>query len=335
MKTKINVGIIGAGGSGINIHGRLLEERKNKFEIKSFCDIDKEKLKIVKEKFGCKTFDNIENFLNQEDLEVVIIATRPHSTHFPIAVECMRKKKNVVVEKPMCITTKEAEEMIRMSKENNVLLFPFQNQRWNLSFMIFKEAIEKKIVGELRYIEVKRYVDLNYKGHIYEFMPHLIDCILFLLNFEKVVEISAVVENPEESWDKLGYVYSLIRFESGVVVSISQLPDETIKTPHFYWYACGTEGSFYQENIYNRYDLMRKCSRFSGKANEFITEVLETRLNENKKIMADFTGCFYDNVYEVIMEGKEPIVKPEHVLQQIFIIEKIIESGKRKEAIKI
>jgi predicted dehydrogenase len=149
---KINVGIIGAGGSGIGIHGRLLSERKDKFNIISFCDIDKEKLKIAEEKFNVKTFNSIEGFFKQKGMELVIIATRPHSTHFPLSIRAMEEGKNVIVEKPMCITTDEAKKMIEKSKENKVFLFPFQNQRWNLGFMCFKEAIEKRVIGEDKYI---------------------------------------------------------------------------------------------------------------------------------------------------------------------------------------
>lgn len=335
MSEKIKVGIVGAGSSGCNIHGRLLLERKDKFEILSFCDLDKEKLKSVEKEYRVKTFDDIEKFLNQEEIELVIIATRPHSTHFPIAIKAMNSGKNIVVEKPVCIKTAECKKMIETGKEKNVFLFPHQNQRWNLGFMFFKEAIDKKVVGNLRFIEVKRYIRADYKGHIYEFMPHFVDCLLYLLDFDEPVEIMGVVENPEETWENLGYVYSTIRFKSGVVASISQLPDNTQKTPHFYWYAAGTEGSIWQENVYNKYDLVRKNARFTGKATSFIPEILETKLKGDEKQMSDFTGCFYDNIYDVMRKGKEQAVKPEEVLKQIFIIEKIIESARKKETIKL
>ena len=332
---KIKVGIIGAGSAGCNIHGRLLLERKDKFEIVSFCDIDREKLAVVEKRFGVKTFDNIEEFLKQKDIELVIIATRPHSTHFPIAIKTMKAGKNVVVEKPMCITTEECEKMIEESRKNNVFLFPYQNQRWNLGFMFFKEAIDKKVVGKVKFIEVKRSINPDYKGHIYEFMPHFVDCILYLLDFDSPVEIMGVVENPEERWENLGFVYSVIRFKSGVVVSISQLPDDNKKSPHFYWYAAGDKGSIWQENVYNKYDLVRKNSRTTGQASSFIPEILETRLKGDEREMGDFTGSFYDNVYGVLRKGEEQAVKPEQVLKQIFIIEKIIESARKKEEIKL
>jgi predicted dehydrogenase len=166
-------------------------------------------------------------------------------------------------------------------------------------------------------------------------MPHFIDCILVLLDFDKPVEISAVLENPEGDLDELGFVYAYIRFKNGIFVTISQLPDEISKTPHFYWYAAGTEGSIWQDNVYNKYDLLYKNARHTGKAESFIPEFLETKLKGEKEMKDDFTVSFYDNVWQVLREGKEQIVKPEQVLLQIEIIEKIIESARLKRAIKI
>ena len=332
---KIDVGIIGAGGSGIGIHGRLLSESKDRFNIISFCDTDKEKLKIAGEKFRVRTFTSPKEFFRQRQMELVIIATRPHSTHFLLALSAMQAGKNVVVEKPMCITVEEAKKMIEVSKKNKVFLFPFQNQRWNLGFMCFKEALEKKVIGEVKFIEVRRNIKCDDKGVVYEFMPHFIDCILVLLNFVNPVEVSAILENPEGNWDELGFVSVNIRFKNDVFVTISQLPDETPKTIHFYWYAAGTEGSIWQENVYNKYDLLYKNARHTGKAQSFVPEFLETKIKGEKEMKDDFSLNFYDNVYQVLREGKEQLVKPEQVLIQIEIIEKIIESARLGRAIKI
>jgi len=332
---KIDVGIIGAGGSGIGIHGRLLSERKDKFNIISFCDTDKEKLKIAGEKFKVRTFTSPKEFFRQRQMELVIVATRPHSTHFSLALDAMQAGKNVVVEKPMCITVEEAKKMIEASEKNKVFLFPFQNQRWNLGFMCFKEALEKKVTGQLKYIEVRRNIRGDDEGVVYEFMPHFIDCILVLLNFDKPVEVNAVLKNPEGKWDQLGFVYAGIRFQNGVFVTISQLPDETAKTPHFYWYAAGTEGSIWQDNVYNKYDLLYKNARHTGRAQSFVPEFLETKIKGEKERKDDFTISFYDNVYQVLREGRQQVVKPEHVLAQLEIIEKIIASARAGRAIRI
>src|SRR5690242_14712259 len=53
-------------------------------------------------------------------IEVVYISTTPESTHYPIARDCLRAGKHVLLEKPIALTLYEADELIGLAKRGNL-----------------------------------------------------------------------------------------------------------------------------------------------------------------------------------------------------------------------
>ncbi len=54
--------------------------------------------------------------MEDENIELVIIAT-PNSIHYTLAKKALEKGKNVVLEKPFTVNTKEADELIKLAKK--------------------------------------------------------------------------------------------------------------------------------------------------------------------------------------------------------------------------
>lgn len=59
--------------------------------------------------------------MENDELDAIIVST-PSSTHKEIAIDAAKSVKHVFVEKPMALSSKDAEEMIRVSEKNNILL---------------------------------------------------------------------------------------------------------------------------------------------------------------------------------------------------------------------
>ena len=80
--------------------------------------------------------DQKEIFTDKE-IDAVIIAT-PINTHYNLVKKALLSKKHVFVEKPLCSTLSKAEELIKIAKKNNLVLFVGQ-------IFIFNEILKKVI----------------------------------------------------------------------------------------------------------------------------------------------------------------------------------------------
>ncbi|MCS7179915.1 MAG: Gfo/Idh/MocA family oxidoreductase, partial [bacterium] len=94
---KIKIGIVGLGRSGWGIHCRIISQLPDLYEIVSVCDEDKKRLEEAKERFKCKTYNNFNDFLEDEDIELVVIATFSH-LHSEQTIKALKKGKNVICE---------------------------------------------------------------------------------------------------------------------------------------------------------------------------------------------------------------------------------------------
>ena len=97
---------------------------------------------------GVKIYRSLEEMLADKSLDLFVVAT-PNGTHFDIAKQILSAGRNVVVDKPMTVTSAEAGELIALSKKHNVLLAPFQNRRWDGDFLTIKKLLHENSLGRL------------------------------------------------------------------------------------------------------------------------------------------------------------------------------------------
>jgi scyllo-inositol 2-dehydrogenase (NADP+) len=86
------------------------------------------------------------------DIGLLVVST-PTSTHFEIARSALECGKHVVIDKPMVVTTAEADELIALAAARHRVLSVYQNRRWDGDFRTVKAIIEQRRIGELYYYE--------------------------------------------------------------------------------------------------------------------------------------------------------------------------------------
>src|SRR4030043_1534006 len=138
----IKIGVIGSGSMGKN-HARVCYEL-NDVELVGICDIDKSSAKIVAERFNTKAYTSYQDLIPRVD--AVIIAT-PTSTHFDISNFAFSCGKHVLVEKPICDTIKNAEDMVKKADEETLVLATGHIERHNPAVAFVKEGIRKNGFG--------------------------------------------------------------------------------------------------------------------------------------------------------------------------------------------
>ncbi len=213
-KTELAVGVIGVGHLG-KLH---LENVINNKEV--YCsgiyDIDKEKSKKISYEKGIKSHGSINELLEYSD--AIIIAV-PTSKHFAVAKECLSQKKNIFIEKPISKTLKEADELIKLSDNNNCFIQVGHIERLNPAIYTLKK---EKIELNPKYIEIHRLAPFNSRGTdvpvVLDLMIHDLDILLSIIdsNVEKIDATGISIMT-----NSIDIANARIKFNNGCVANIT------------------------------------------------------------------------------------------------------------------
>jgi len=124
-----NVGVIGYGRSGRDIHIDAILKKPEQYRVAAVADRLPARREMAKGELGVNTYENYQDMLNGEDLDIVINASFSHE-HFPITLDLLQRGFAVVSDKPFTRTPGEADELTEASLEGTARLFPFQQSRF-------------------------------------------------------------------------------------------------------------------------------------------------------------------------------------------------------------
>ena len=211
LKEPINIGVIGVGHLGQHHvkHYKSIEDAN----LIGIFDIDNDRAEKIGNKYDVPIFQKIEYLLDQVD--AVSIVT-PTPNHIEAARQCIDKKKHVFIEKPITVTLEEADELLKLSKEKDVLIQVGHIERLNPALIALKPySIEPK------FIEIQRLAPYATRGTdvpvVLDKMIHDIDILLSLVKSPvksiKATGLSILTRS-------LDIAHARIRFENGTVASI-------------------------------------------------------------------------------------------------------------------
>ena len=139
-------GIIGCGMIA-NFHARAIAEIRGARLIGCFDAIPAAADRLANQ-IGCRAHHRLGDLLADPDIDVVTICT-PSGAHLEPAVRAAKARKHVIVEKPLEITLKRCDRIIRTCKENKVKLATIFPSRFHQSSTELKRAVEEKRFGRL------------------------------------------------------------------------------------------------------------------------------------------------------------------------------------------
>lgn len=144
---KVKVAIIGLGGVAQLVHLPNLLKIKS-VVIQSVAEIKANRLNAIAEKFNIpERYKDYRELLAKSDVDAVIVAT-PTGLHKEIAIDCLNAKKEVLVEKPIARTFKEATAIVKAAKKNNKKLMVGMNLRFLPDTLLLKSLIQSKEIGD-------------------------------------------------------------------------------------------------------------------------------------------------------------------------------------------
>ena len=147
---RVRVGVIGCGLIAQVMHLHYLRELRDRFEIAALCDLSPGTAREVADAYGVERWFTDWRELLASDLDAVMVLTS--ASHAPPAIAAARRGLHVFVEKPMCLTPREADEMIAACREANVTLTVGYHKRHDQAYRLAAERLRE--MPQLRYVRV-------------------------------------------------------------------------------------------------------------------------------------------------------------------------------------
>jgi predicted dehydrogenase len=154
---QIEVAVIGTGWcGGMRAESLAKSALVDKLHI---CEIKPERLAEVKELTNPATATaDYQDIVRNPAIEVVYISTTPEPTHYPIARDCLKAGKHVLLEKPIAMELAEADDLINIAREKGVKFTIGYSQRFNPKIAWAKKAISEGKLGKVVSVMVSRHL---------------------------------------------------------------------------------------------------------------------------------------------------------------------------------
>lgn len=182
--TTLRVGAIGCGYWGPNLIRNIVEIPGA--EVVAIADLDQGRLAHIQTRYP-QIKHALQDYRDMFalDLDAVVISTPPQ-THFSITRDCLEHGLHVLVEKPLAISSHEAQQMIQFAQANGRILMVGHTFEFNPAVAALRKMIMAGELGAIYYIDAVRaslglfHPTLNV---IWDLAPHDISILLNLLGW--------------------------------------------------------------------------------------------------------------------------------------------------------
>ncbi len=358
-RKKIRFGVIGCGSIAEIAHLPSIN-RTEGAELIACCDINEERVKNISKKWGAKYwFTNYKEMLEKDKIDAVIIAT-PNNVHRNQAVNAARAGLNIIIEKPIAVTNKEAWDIVKACRENKIKLMVGCDRRFWIHNQWAKELVEKGIIGKA----LMGRSSLHEHWHWYQnnvaatgwrlnaeiaggaALPdtgsHAIDLLTWLMNsrVKRAIGVAKRLVMPESYTLCDDTVWVLLEFENGSYgcISTNRFSPVSSQVTELY----GTEGTIYTstdgtnpfqsvpmavytDKDYNFEDLPEIIKNYRWPQNFWVEDIINKPV---EKRWIPIVPPKYPNNYEnmtnhfmdCLINDKEPLVSGEDGARAIEVM---------------
>jgi predicted dehydrogenase len=112
------------------------------------CDVDEERLKPTAEEYGCKAYVDYTELLQDEEIDVVNIAT-PSGMHAQVGIPAAEAGKHLIVEKPADIVTDRIDALMQAGQKNGVKVAGIFQARFDALNLRVRNTIQEGRLGKM------------------------------------------------------------------------------------------------------------------------------------------------------------------------------------------
>jgi scyllo-inositol 2-dehydrogenase (NADP+) len=207
----VKVGLIGFGLAGQAFHAPVIRGVPG---MELACILERRGTRAQEKYPDVRVARTLEELLAEKDVQLCVVAT-PNDSHFEYARACLLAGRDVVVDKPLAPTLREAEELVRLAAEHGRLLTVYQDRRWDGDFGTVREIVQSGQLGtileyECRYdrfrLEAKENAWRERAAHpaagvLFDLGPHVIDQALVLFGEPLTITASAFCQRSTSQVD--------------------------------------------------------------------------------------------------------------------------------------
>ncbi|KAG8783485.1 hypothetical protein FRC15_005093 [Serendipita sp. 397] len=388
QRELIRVSVVGAGLGATVFHVPLVLSSPDLFILHSVVErtppAEMQPEGTIAKKFNVKTklVNKFEDVLSDEAVELVIITT-PNSTHYGFAKAALEAGKHgvcrrssflpacieyhlVLVDKPVTTTYEEAQELGRIATRKNLILYAFQNRRWDSDYLTLRKVLQNGSLGHItdfvsQYDRYRNFLKGSWKesakagsGLIYDLGTHLIDQALHL--FGRPARITAFLQNlrgigEDNVDDNFTILLHYPRTEQNpylLTVTLCAHPLSQ-RTPQLRYTIRGSKGTFVKHGLDVQEEQMKELGvkafgkAWFGRESEEIQAELEVveKEGDNAPLKSKITSekgdyrALYRNLGAAIRDGEELKVKWKEAEMVMLIVDLAIVSSREGRTLDV
>lgn len=334
------VAYIGFGNSVCRYHLPYVERRKDTVKVKYIYRREEDRVGDEEREtwYPDITFTtDIDQVMNDPEVNLIVVNT-PDQFHVSYTMQALEHGKNVLCEKPFAMTAKEASEVFAYAKEKGLIAMANQNRRYDADMRTVRKVIESGVLGEI--LEVESHYDYYRPsiadhvgfGILYGLAVHPIDQIIGQFGKpKKVVYDCRSFDHPGESDDYYDIDFFYDRMKAIVKTSYY------VKLDYPRFIVHGRKGSFLMPALGHQSAQKAKPGPVEISFEPLpedkwgtLSYIDENGQDITKKVPTEIQdyGLIYDNLYDVIFNGGEKVVKDEEVIEVLRIIEEATKAAK-------
>ena len=343
---KLRYALIGCGRIATN---HIKSAKENGLEIVAVCDIVPENMQSLLDKHdlgsdaSIKRYENYKQLIDENDLDLVAVATSS-GLHAEIVLYAVEHSINVIVEKPMAMSTLAAQQIIDKAKERGVVVSACHQNRFNVAVQEMRKALENGRFGKIshgsihvRWNRNKEYYDQakwrgTWKedgGCLMNQCIHGVDLLIWMLG--EVETVYGVLRNNQHPFIEAEDIgMAVLTFKNGAVATIEGTTNVYPKNLEETLYLFGEKGTVkLGGKSVNSIDVWEFSEECDGDASEVGLEEQTVNVYGNGHI------SLYNNVINAIISGNKPLIDAEAGKRAVEVILAIYQSAKLKRPVTL
>lgn len=342
---SVRFGLVGAGvGGGFVAKALKMLEEEGIASLSVVCDLEEKRAQEYAHAYGAQSYTiDFGVMVNSGGVDAVAIST-PHYMHFPMALEAINAEVSVLLDKPMAVNVREADELIQKARKKAVTLGVVLQNRMSDDARTAKRAVDagelgKMILGEAT---VKWFRDEDYYakspwrgkkateggGVLINQAIHTLDLLLWLMG--PVKSVNATVDTLHHNIEVEDVAAATLRFSSG---ALGVIQASTVTYPGFpsRVEVHGTNGCALFET-----DKLRKLVRKGQEvALAEATRQAEGSWSRPEAVLPTNHYRLVKDFVLAIREGRPPRVDGHEGRRSIELIEAIYRSSASEERVEL
>jgi predicted dehydrogenase len=156
---RLRVGIVGCGEVAQIIHAPALYQLPDRYEITALCDVSPTILEQLGKLWNVGILEtDYRAIVARAEVDVLLIAN-PNAYHSEVTLAALAAGKHVLVEKPMCISSREADEIVAAQKKSGTVVQVGYMRRYAPAFLDGCALVRE--IGEIKYGRVRDIIGAN------------------------------------------------------------------------------------------------------------------------------------------------------------------------------